>query len=85
MSFLKATPLLHAAKQDTADIARFKQHSLIGGNLILNDGTPVKQPGNVGDQLAISLDKAPNNFDNIDKTNLDLYTQIRPIINQTSL
>jgi hypothetical protein len=50
MSILKATPLPHATKLDTADIARFKQHSLIGGNLILNDGYPTKVTSNDGNQ-----------------------------------
>ena len=84
MRFIKATPLPYATKLDTAEnVARFKQHSLIGGNLILNDGHPGAKVGNAADNGGNQNQNntAPNNFDNIDKSNLDLYTQIRPIIN----
>jgi len=46
-----ATPPPHATKLETTDSSRFKLHSLIGGNLILNEDSPVGEQSQRTSQL----------------------------------
>ena len=49
-----ATPLPHATKLETTDSSRFKLHSLIGGNLILNEDSPVGEQSQRTSQLQVN-------------------------------